>query len=84
MLIRGVTVYATERGKTIVLDETRDKFMIDDLLALKLKLDHVVKGPFESSAPFVDCLRITFQVRFLSRCVSPTSSFDAAVCCITL
>jgi len=55
------TRYGTERGGAIVMDEARDKNMIDDLLALKLKLDTVVKGPFGRSAAFLECIRSTFM-----------------------
>eukprot|EP00035_Acanthoeca_spectabilis_P033208 m.22368 g.22368 ORF g.22368 m.22368 type:complete len:737 (-) comp5805_c0_seq2:342-2552(-) len=60
-LMQGLVTYATERGKTIVLDESRDKFMIDDLLVLKKKLDTVVSGPFRAAPEFVDSIRTTFQ-----------------------
>lgn len=60
--MQGLVTYATERGKTIVLDESRDKFMIDDLLVLKKKVDTVVSGPFRAAPEFVDSIRTTFQV----------------------
>ena len=65
-LVEGLKAYTTLSGKTIVSDTNRDKFMIEDLLALKHKLDTVVHGPFEAAPDFVDSIRTTFQVGVLS------------------
>ncbi|CAG8562028.1 588_t:CDS:10 [Paraglomus occultum] len=54
-------MYIRKTGAGIVMDESRDSTMVQDLLDLKFKLDDIVKDAFKGTENFVNTVKESFE-----------------------
>lgn len=60
-LCRAFSDYIKKRGRVVVMDESQDKNMVLDMLALKTKVDDILKQCFKGDGNFKDAAREGFE-----------------------
>ena len=60
-LQQAFEAYTLECGKVIVMSPEKDKYMVDELLNLKQKLDAVVTTSFQASEVFMTSVKSSFE-----------------------
>jgi len=61
IFVRSLHCPLKKTGAGIVMDESRDSTMVQDLLDLKFKLDDIVKDAFKGTENFVNTVKESFE-----------------------